>query len=387
MKFCLSVAEFNPLHFGHLRLFDRMNEDKNSIKAVILSGDFCQRGEMAVLDKYTRAKHAIMSEADIVFELPTCFAVAPAEIFALGAIKLLSTISGEKCLFFGTEVGEKQDFIDIASASTNESKQFKATLKEELDSGVSYAKARSNALKKTRSDLNLSLLDSPNSILGIEYQKAINYFGGGIDIQPILRENNHSNLDLNKQYPSAMAIRNALESGKKKKIKKLVPEYVYSDLPDSLHYIDDVAIFKLIENDAKYISQVADCTEGLENRIKALAMNSNNLRILVDKLETKRYTKARIQRIIINNMLGITRDFTEKCLKSKLYLKVLAVAGDKKHILSELQSDKVTLITRKLDADNLSGVAKLCFEKDAFANRIYNAVNKISNNEFEMKIV
>lgn len=387
MKFCLCVAEFNPLHFGHVRLLDQMNNDKDNVKAVIMSGNFCQRGEMAVLDKYTRAKHAVLAGADIVFELPTCFAVAPAEIFALGAIKLLSGIKGEKCLYFGTEVGEKQDFIDIARASLNESKQFKAVLKQELTSGVSYAKARANALKQTTSGLNLQLLDSSNSILGIEYQKAIEFFDKSIDIHPVIRENNHTSLDTDREFPSAMAIRNLIETGKIKKTKKLVPKFVYNDLPTTINDIDDVAIFKLIENDSKFISQVADCTEGLENRIKALAVHSNNLPNLLEKLETKRYTKTRLQRIIVNNMLGITRDFTEKCLKNKLYLKVLAVADDKKDILSSLQSCDISLITRKSDADNLCGTAKTCFEKDVFANRIYNVINKKTSNEFEMKIV
>ena len=183
MKFSLTVAEFNPFHNGHQILIDKMKREGDAV-VVIMSGNFCQRGEAAVLNKYARARHAVLSGADVVLELPTVFATAPAEIFAKGAIKLLSGIKGEKTLFFGVETGEKDDFLFLADKLSNESKEYKAALKTELSTGAPYALACVNALKATERSrgLNFDILDNPNSVLGLEYTKAIKFFGSDMAV-------------------------------------------------------------------------------------------------------------------------------------------------------------------------------------------------------------
>ena len=114
MKFCVAICELNPLHRGHIRLIREMKADGNKV-ALIMSGNFCQRGEAAVLDKYTRARHAVLAGADIVFELPAVFASSPAELFARGAVKLLSSLPVEKTLFFGTESGTKETTLPLTT--------------------------------------------------------------------------------------------------------------------------------------------------------------------------------------------------------------------------------------------------------------------------------
>lgn len=382
----VAVCEYNPFHNGHKLHIDRMKQTSDAV-AVIMSGNFCQRGEIACLDKYARAKHAILSGADIVFELPTVFSVAPAEIFACGAIKLLDSLPADKTLCFGTEKGDAEDFYSVAKAVLTETKEFKEELKRELSSGAPYAVARCNALKTAYPDIDFSMLETPNAVLGIEYVKAILKNRYDIQIMPILREGGYNDVSLDGNFASALAIRSAIEDGKKNKVKKFVPECVFEDLPKSLPDFSQIALFRTLEASKIDLKNVVDCTEGLENRIKALSPGCKTVKELVDKAETKRYTRARLQRIITANALNITKDFTEKCLKSNLYLKVLAVASDKTWLLSTLSGGKNKLITRKADADTLSGTQKACFLKDVYANDIYNLVTKNTTNEYEMKIV
>ena len=143
MKICLAVCEYNPFHNGHLKHLEVMRQEfAPDCVAIIMSGNFTQRGEIALLDKFTRAKHAVLAGADFVFELPTVFATSPAEIFAKGAVKLLKELPGEKHLCFGAESGEKENFLFGAKTLSCESKQFKKLLKSQLNEGVSLAKAK-----------------------------------------------------------------------------------------------------------------------------------------------------------------------------------------------------------------------------------------------------
>ena len=385
MKFCLSVCELNPLHNGHIKLISEMKNRGDAV-ILIMSGNFCQRGEAAVTDKYARARHAILAGADMVVELPAVFSCAPAEIFAKGAIKLLSSIKGEKTLFFGAESGGKEDFIKLAGVLSDEDKNFKRVLKEELKQGAPFAVARYNTLKRTCPDTDLSMLETPNSILGLEYAKAISYFGSDIDICPIERENNFASNALGEKYCSSYAVREAIKEGKVKKVKSYLPDYVYGDLPKTLPDISKTALYSVLKADGKDLKRITDCSEGLENRIKAMARGVSSLNELIDRLETRRYTRARLSRIITANMLGLDREFTEKCLKANLYLKVLAIKNERKDLLS-VKTDKTPVLTRKTDFEKLSGTSRDCFLKDVFACDVYSLSSGAKVNEFEMKIV
>lgn len=384
MKFCASVCELNPLHGGHARLIRKMKESGDKV-VLFMSGNFCQRGEAAVIDKYTRAKHAVFAGADAVFELPSVFSSSPAEMFASGAIKLLAALPDEKTLYFGTEKGTKGDFLRIAEATAEESKEFKAALKTRLADGSPHALARTLALEDVGVDA--SLLKTPNAVLGVEYVKAILKTDAAISFHPVERTGSHGSLELDDEYVSSSAIRNAIAEGKKRKIKKYLPKYVYADLPSSLPDYGKIAMFSLLEKSAKDLREITDCSEGLENRVKVTLRASSELNELIDKLETRRYTRARISRIITNSMLGVTKELTEKCLKSKLYLKVLAIAEDSLDLLSTFSSAKYPLITRKSDGDKLGGVALQCFERDAFAGDVYSLITGKRINEYEMKVV
>ena len=391
MKICFAVCEYNPFHNGHLYHLDYIKKEiKPDYIVIVMSGNFTQRGEIAVMDKYTRATHAIKAGADAVIELPTVFATANAEIFAKGAIKLINCCGGEKHICFGTESGEKTKLLSTAAALLEESREFKKLYKEELKTGVTAIKAKCAALEKMKvENLDFELLKTPNNILGIEYCKAILSSKADVEIHPVIRQGAAYNDDkMYKNLSSAAAIRKAVNDGKRRQIKKCVPDYVFRDLPAKLPDADDLIFFSAIKSTPKELERVLDCTEGLENRIKALTRDADGLDKLVEKIKTKRYTKTRLERILLANMLGIEESFVRKCLNSELYLKILAVNKDKLDVLSAIRGkNDVPVITRKSDCKKLSGVAKDCFLTDVDALEIFDFVAKTKTNEFEMKTV
>ena len=188
MKFCAVICEYNPFHNGHKYQLAEARRLSGCDKLLcIMSGNFTQRGEAAVFHKYERARHAVLGGADAVIELPAAFAVAPAEVFARGAIHILASLPAVSALAFGCESGTKEDFLKTARALLSESKQFKATLKENMKDGTSYIRARNAALLASGADVDEALLSSPNNILGTEYCRAILSEGSAIEPIPVPR--------------------------------------------------------------------------------------------------------------------------------------------------------------------------------------------------------
>ncbi len=309
----------------------------------------------------------------------------------MGAIKLIKDMGGGT-LCFGTEVGEKDDFLKLANVMLKETKEFKEALKINLAKGVPFAQAKVNALTLTEKNVNIDLLNNPNSILGIEYTKAILTQKANVEIMPIKRlGSEYNSQSLKGEFCSASAIRGAISRLKKKSIKKHVPSYVYADLPDTLPDVSKPLLTSLLKSSLSELREVTDCTEGLENRIKVVARSVGSFSELIDRLETKRYTRARLQRIVTSCMLGIKSSLIQKSLKGDSYLKVLAINKDKMDILSYLNKTinaKTTkLLTRKSDVDSLDGNLLKAFEIDALSGDIYHLVTGEKTNEFEMKII
>ena len=388
MKICACIAEYNPFHLGHLKHIDYMKNDLGADKIIVLmSGNFTQRGEPAILNKFTRAREAVIAGADMVIELPTVFATSNAEIFAKGAIKILDSLGVVDGICFGVESAEKDQLISIGAAMNNESKEFKKALKENLDKGLSFAKARFNAVCSVN-NFDESILSKPNNILGIEYTRAILNLNSKMQIFPMKRDENHNDNTLKKGITSATSIRLALKEGKKKKIKKSLPPHVYKDINGYPFAFEKIILSKLATTSEKDLKEILDCTEGLENRIKALLKDNKSLDLLVEKISTKRYTQARIRRILISNLLGIDKNLVEDSLNSPLYAKILAVSKDSKDLISLIsQNSVIPLLTRKSDESSLKKTALLTFEKDVLANDVYNIATDINTNEHNMVIV
>ena len=389
MKICACIAEYNPLHLGHLKHIEYIKNVLDAEKLiVIMSGNFTQRGEPAVLDKFTRAKQAVIAGADMVIELPTVFATGNAEVFAKGAINIINSLGVVDGLCFGVESGAREEYIALAKFMNDESKDFKRALKEQLDGGVSLAKAKYAALKQSNSGCNEELIASPNNILGLEYTKALLKYNSKIEIYPMLREGDHNDKTLKNKITSATSIREALKAGKKKKIKKNIPSFVYKDLKEYPYAFDKLTLASVMTTPTEELKKVADCTEGLENRIKAFSKDNHTIETLIKKVCTKRYTETRIRRILTANLLGIKKSLVDDCLSEKLYAKILAVNSDSKDLISLLSTkSSIPVLTRKSDTVNLKKTALKCFQTDVLANDLYSLVTENKQNENKMEIV
>ena len=373
MKICAIICEYNPFHNGHAHHIAQAKRLSGADAVVcIMSGNFVQRGEAAILGKYTRAKHAVLSGADAVIELPCVFATSPAEIFAKGGVKIATALNASS-LAFGVENGTEADFIRAAKLLSVEPESVSKEIKRLLGEGYSYAKARSLAWKDRFPD---GFLSSPNNILAIEYAKAVLQSGANIKLIPGPRIGGaYLDETLSENFSSATAIRKALEKGEKEKLSSQVPPFAFVDLPKK-HYdtLESAEKIALISTPTNEIKQTLDCTEGLENALKkAVTAGVSNI---AEHLTSKRYTTSRIRRIMLQNLLKISASFVEECLNDPLYGNLLAIKKENTSLLSAFSKD-FPLLVRAYDENGLTGVAKKCRDCDRFADTIFTLVRNL----------
>ena len=367
MKICAIICEYNPFHNGHLYHLKAARELSGADTVVcIMSGNFVQRGEPAILNKYVRAKHAVLAGADAVLELPTVFATSNAELFAKGAIKLLSSIPAVQTLCFGAENENKTAFTLAARYLNDEPKEVSEKIKQAVSEGVGYAKARAQAYAGF---IPFDLLASPNNILGLEYARALLELHSEISLLPVERMGaGYSDESLQENFSSATAIRSALEHGETPNGN--LPEFVLKDLPENLtNPLDGLEKYAILSTPKETLANVCDCTEGLENAFKKAALLNEPL---AQTLTSPRYTSSRIRRIALQNLLKIEKNLIRESLQDPSYLRVLAVKKGRSDVLSALSESAFPLIVRTHDEEILSGTAKQCFQKDIFAEEIYS---------------
>lgn len=361
------IVEYNPFHNGHLHhLLESKKITNSNYSVAVMSGNFLQRGEPALLDKWSRAKMAVDSGVDLVLELPFVYASSSAEFFSTGAVKLLDSLNIIDSLCFGSEVGDMKVLEDIASILVDEPMMFKHYLKEYLDLGKSFPRARSLALTQffkdcDYKDFNLleSILSSPNNILAIEYMKSLKKIKSKITPFTISRtSSNYHDKHISGSICSATSIREDFFKSKTlENIKNVVPNSTYeymnhflrknntfndlSNFTDILLYL-----FRVINYDK--INFVSGIEEGLENRILKAFNNSNDLELILKEISTKRYTMTRIKRILIHTLMGLDKNtFYRLNTVGPRYIRVLASNKNGLDILSKIKtSSSLPIITK-----------------------------------------
>ena len=308
------------------------------ILLVILNGDLTQRGELALQDKYTRAKHAMLAGADAVIELPQMYGVACAERFADAAVKLLAALPAkEKVLAFGSEEGSLAPLENAAKILSDEPVELSVDLRELMDMGFSYPAARAQAFAAYTEQKGIAVADltKPNNILAIEYLKAI-LKRGGVTPYTVKRSGDYHGDGIDNAEPSASALRAALCSEKKKEVLVALPAFVAEDLKDldDTNYLSPLLLYRLSEMTAAELRDVADVSEGIENRILRLAKECADADSLIKAVSTKRYTESRVRRILANALLRVDQDTFESGIDAAPYYKVLAVKKQRTDILS-----------------------------------------------------
>ncbi len=383
MKICAIICEFNPFHNGHRYIIEQAKKLSGCDAALcIMSGDFTQRGEACIFDKYQRAEHAVRGGADCVIQLPAAFAVAPAEIFAKGALKILSAIPEVCALAFGAENGSAEEFIDSAKLTFDESEKFKSVLNAALASGESYIKSYTAAFKACGG--KESLVREPNNVLALEYTKAILRTGKDIKIFPVKRIGAaYNDGALKDNFSSASAIRNEPNG---EKVKDNVPDFVYPDLKNAVDCsaFDNYFRHCLFTSDAETLKSVYGGGEGLENKLKSL--ENLPLESIVEKATSKRYPSSRIRRMLCANALGLFRADCERFLNANLYIKPLAVKKTcADEMLAALSKSEFPVITGPY-GEKLAHGARDCFEKDIFEFRLYNHISGRNKKDYMVLI-
>ena len=358
------IAEYNPFHNGHLYQIQKAKELTGADTVItVMSGNFTQRGDTSLINKFEKAKIALQNEVDMVIELPTIYSISSAENFALGGIKILNEIGNIDYLVFGIEEDNLQELKAIADVLVNENDEFKRTIKEELDKGNSYPKAREIALKKVLSSENVeNIMKKPNNILAIEYLKALKTTNSKIKPFAIKRKNTmHNDENINENYSSGTYIRKLFIENNFDEIKKVVPKYTYERLLElknqgtyvsSINDFSDIVIYKIRTMTKEEISQIADVNEGLENSIKLASTTCKTIDEIIEKVSTKRYTKTRISRILTYILLDITKSEMEQAKKNNPYIRVLGINKKCEEILSTINNNKLITSLKKFEENN-----------------------------------
>lgn len=330
MKIIGIICEYNPFHLGHKKQIDTIRATYGGDCAIVclMSGNFVQRGMPAIFDKSLRAQAAMLSGADLVLELPVTYALSSAEGFADGGVRILSGFCDSLC--FGTESGTAESLMATAKALLRDA--FSPALKAELETGKSFPAARQSALEKL--DVDASFLSNPNDILGVEYCKALLAQGSSMEILPIHREGSYHTESVDLDNPSATAVRNLIVNNHDWK----------SCVPDSAHKLfDGASIHALAYGELAILYRLRTMTdaefealpygsEGLWRRLMKASRSCACLEDILTAVKSKRYTRTRLDRMVMCAYLGITKEMLESPAP---YTRVLAFNDTGKAILKK----------------------------------------------------
>jgi predicted nucleotidyltransferase len=380
------VSEYNPFHNGHIMHLKKSQEiTKADFTIAIMSGNFVQRGDTSLIDKWSKTEMALRQGIDLVIELPTVYATSSAENFAEGAVKILNNLGIIDYLSFGSEIGQIKPLDDVASILAKEPKDFSEIIKRELKSGLSYPKARELAIQRYfgNSPLYLNALQNPNNILGVEYLKALKRTKSTITPITIKRScSDYNSTDIKNGIASATAIRNMIETGKN--IHSVVPFETYEiieklnqkgQIVTSLKIFEKEIIYTLRKMSLAEIASLPDVTEGLENKIKNAVNTSNSLDEVISKVKSKRFTQTRIQRILIYALLNITKKDIQISKKVTPYIRVLGFNKHGKRIISAIAEHnpkaKIVVSVKRFFETNKDSNLHAMMQKDILATNIY----------------
>lgn len=400
MKTIGIIAEYNPFHNGHAWLISEAKRRACADYAIIvMSGDFVQRGEPAVADKFTRTKMALAGGADMVFELPVQYACGSAEYFARGAVSLLHRLGVIDTLCFGCETEDPDAFRILSDFLACEPDEFRKYLKQYLSCGNSFPKARFMALKSCLKEhdspeMLSDLLSSPNNTLGLEYLLACKRDGCLMDFIPIQRQGaDYHALTPCGRFASATAIRRAPGTA-----ADYIPEESFSFLKEYCHAsgfctaeeFSAVLHYALLMN--QDYSQFLDINPDLADRIRRLLPSYKSWGQFVSLLKTKQITEARIRRSLLHILLGIRMEiFSENRFPGLSWARLLGFKKTAAPLLGEIKKrGRIPLLSKTADSRKLlSGPELELFQMNLRASSIYHAVKHESSpyNEYRQPII
>ena len=374
------IAEYNPFHNGHFYQIKKAREMGATHIVCIMSGNFTQRGEPAIVPKHRRVLTALECGVDLVLELPVIWAMSSAESFAKGAVWILTNLGCINNLIFGSENGDISTLETVAKII--DSDEFISQLKLYLNKGTSFPKARYEALKFIGGNEISSCINNPNDILAIEYIRALNYLSSNISAQCIKRHAiYHDSHDTSGIFASASYIRSLIKTDPLS-IKSYMPQKAYQILSECIQNgeISDITLIErtvlafLRKMDTNQLSLIPDVSEGLENRIKSSLKYSHTLSELYDNIKSKRYTHSRIRRICMSAFLDINIAMQKKLPP---YIRILGANERGRKILSIAgKNHKLPIIGRYSEINMLDKFCRDVYNKECMASDLYGLTTK-----------
>ncbi len=377
------IAEYNPLHNGHIYHLEQARKQSDAeYCVVVMSGNFVQRGEPACTDKLTRTEWALQAGADVVLELPSIYAVSSAERFALGGVRTLAATGVVTDLAFGCEDSDINTLYQLCDIIVSEPPAYRRELAEQLHMGKSYPRARFDALRAFGiPDHMLAAIAKPNNILAIEYLRAIRAGKLGISPMPIRRiDSGYHATELTGEYSSATAIRRALSEGNRE-VLSAVPLFVGGPIlydpqfPITQEDIGSLILYALRRMTVQELAAVPDVAEGLENVIYRAVRSTGSLDVFYENVKSKRYTLARCKRIAVNALLGITAEHHRETVERAdgVYLRVLGFNRSARPLLSMMgKAASAPIILRNTDIAKCNPLVQKNLAIDALSTDILN---------------
>ena len=361
------VAEFNPLHNGHKYLIDCAKSNGNTVVCVI-SGNFVQRGDTAIVPKFVRAKMALECGADIVVELQTPWAMSTAQNFAFGALSHLLAL-GVDTLYFGSESGNLDELLAVSKVLSSD--KYNQLISTRIGSNLTFATLRSEIVSEILG-YNTTVLENPNDTLAIEYISASKKLGANLKFVPVKRVGaGHNDNSSYGDFTNATLLRKAVKDKQHEFLYKYMPEccakLLLSSPVSSIEKLDTAIISRLKLCDKREFLSLPDISEGIENLLYNGIRTANGYFELVDTLKTKRYTHARLRRLVLSAFLGIDKKYfgTEPP-----YVRILSFKKDS--FINIANSNIKPIITRVSQIKELNESAREIFDLENKINEIYS---------------
>ncbi len=370
------VCEYNPFHNGHLYQLERTRQAGADAIVCVMSGNFVQRGECALLDKWRRAEIAVKSGADAVIDLPVPWAVSSAENFASGSVYLLRQF-GVDALSFGSETDDREKLLAAADCTDNE--EVIGILRKMMSEGASYPCALFTAVCEVFGRETAEIISSPNSTLAVEYIRQMKKHGIA-DFIPVKRKGAaHDSAEPDGQFMSASAIRASLAEGKKDEIRAFLgdasADFLFDSADDAsavcrMKYNERAILAVLRQLDKSRLEEFVSDKTGLSARILDAAKVASDLEELYSLAKSKNYTHARVRREVLNAYLGINSSLATR---TPPYIRILAANERGLSLLSSAKKNSaVPIVTRHGEMQNLDSFSReiyalQCSSSDAFA--------------------
>ena len=400
MKVCGVIAEYNPFHNGHkLQLQSAVEKSKADICVVVMSGMFTQRGDIAIASKFVRAQTALSQGADIVIELPTCYALQPAEYFALGGVGILNGL-GADFMSFGTEAVSTKDrniIDDFVSITNSPSTNFEHEISINIKNGLSYPQSRIEAFKTTSNHIETSVLKRPNAMLEIAYRNALHRLNSSIIPIPVPRVGDaYHDASPKSTIASATAIRNLIKENKD--YSSLVPTdcyniidtFVSNNLLPEFNLLYPYLIHSLATAH-EIIKSIPDGNDELYNRmIKAIPI-SHTMNEFILNVSTKRFSSARVSRAVMHIILNVSANLISDIRNQlPLYARVLGVREEKKHALGFIsKQSSIPIFTSVANHSLKTELEKKMLDIDIAATNLFNLTlqnNYLYNQDYTQKL-